>query len=96
MASLDITLEPKLALIFNWLVKWLGFGGEHQVIGVNHRDELRKRIKYLVNNPGYTQHPSTGKSASGVHAMCCRFSLDPFQHQSLFAFGAVKLAFILL
>lgn len=37
---------------FNRLVKWLAFGGEHQVIGVNHRDELRKRIKYnhLVAN----------------------------------------------
>ncbi|WP_148215701.1 hypothetical protein [Acaryochloris marina] len=44
----------------------------------------------------YAQQHSTGKSALGVYAMCCRCSLDPFQHQSLFAFGAVKLAFILL
>lgn len=37
---------------FNRLVKWLAFGGEHQAIGVNNRDEQRKRIKYnhLVAN----------------------------------------------
>ncbi len=36
----------------NRLVKWLGFGGEQQVIGVNNRDEQRKRIKFnhLVAN----------------------------------------------